>query len=149
MKLNTKSRYAVMAMVDLAQQDVGSCVPLSLIAHRQDLPVQYLEQLFSKLRKCGLIKSARGPSGGYELAKSASDIRIYDIILAADEPVKVTRCYTKETGCHISGKRCNSHQLWHELEHVMHDYLVQVSLHDVLSGQSRFPMVVLNNGKVA
>jgi Rrf2 family transcriptional regulator, iron-sulfur cluster assembly transcription factor len=149
MKLNTKSRYAVMAMIDLAQQGVGTCVPLSLIAHRQDLPVQYLEQLFAKLRKCGLIKSARGPSGGYELAKSTSDIRIYDIILAADEPVKVTRCNTKEAGCHISGKSCNSHQLWYELEHVMHDYLVQVSLQDVVSGQSRFPMVVLNNEKAA
>ncbi len=152
MKLNTKSRYAVMAMIDLAQQsdkEVGkTCVPLSLIAQRQDLPLQYLEQLFAKLRKCELVKSARGTNGGYELAKSANEISIYDIIVAADEPVKVTRCSSYELkGCHKDSKRCNAHQLWHEMEHVMHDYLVQISLHDVISGQKRFPIVVLNNDR--
>lgn len=149
MKLNTKSRYAVMAMIDLAQQIESqkekSCVPLSLIAQRQNLPLQYLEQLFAKLRKCDLVKSARGTNGGYELAKPANNIRIYDIIIAADAPVKVTRCGTvSDKGCHTNDKRCNSHQLWSELERVMHDYLIQVSLQDVVSGQKRFPMVVLN-----
>jgi Rrf2 family iron-sulfur cluster assembly transcriptional regulator len=149
MKLNTKSRYAVMAMIDLAQhiesQNEKSCVPLSLIAQRQNLPLQYLEQLFAKLRKCDLVKSARGTNGGYELAKSANNIRIYDIIIAADAPVKVKRCSAaSDKGCHTNDKRCNSHQLWSELERVMHDYLIQVSLQDVVSGQKRFPMVVLN-----
>ncbi len=74
MKLSTRSRYAVMAMIDLAQQD-GTCVPLSLIAQRQDLPLQYLEQLFAKLRRSALVRSARGSNGGYELAKSASENR--------------------------------------------------------------------------
>ncbi|MCX7343831.1 MAG: Rrf2 family transcriptional regulator [Proteobacteria bacterium] len=149
MKLNTKSRYAVMAMIDLAQQietqNEKTCVPLSLIAQRQNLPLQYLEQLFAKLRKSELVKSARGTNGGYELAKPINKIRIYDIIVAADAPVKVTRCdTTSEKGCHANDKRCNSHQLWHELERVMHDYLIQVSLQDVVSGQKRFPMVILN-----
>jgi Rrf2 family protein len=96
MKLSTKSRYAIMAMVDLAQQDNGSCVPLSLIAERQGLPLQYLEQLFSKLRRGNLVKSARGINGGYELAREANSIRIYDIILCTDAPVKVTRCNSHE-----------------------------------------------------
>jgi len=148
MKLSTKSRYAIMAMVDLAQQHSGSCVPLSLIAERQGLPLQYLEQLFSKLRLSNLVKSVRGINGGYELAREASSIRIYDIILATDAPVKVTRCNSHEAkGCHTSGKRCNSHHLWHELEHVMHDYLIQVSLSDVACGNHNYPIVVLNSKK--
>ena len=148
MKLSTKSRYAIMAMVDLAQQDNGSCVPLSLIAERQSLPLQYLEQLFSKLRRSKLVKSVRGINGGYELAREASSIRIYDIILSADTPVKVTRCNShEENGCQTTGKRCNSHHPWYELEHVMHDYLIQVSLADVASGNHHYPIVVLNRTK--
>lgn len=150
MKLSTRSRYAVMAMIDLAQQDGNVCVPLSLIAQRQGLPLQYLEQLFAKLRKSALVTSARGSNGGYELAKLPSEIHIYDIILAADEPVKVIRCNADEAkGCHTSGKRCNSHQLWYELEHVMHDYLVQISLADVISGHNHHPMVVLSRKAVS
>lgn len=144
MKLSTKSRYAIMAMVDLAQQPAGSCVPLSLIADRQRLPLQYLEQLFAKLRKNHLVNSSRGTNGGYELARLPSQIRIYDIILAADAPVKVTRCNAHEAkGCHAN-IRCNSHNLWHELEHVVHDYLIQVNLEDVVSGNHNHPIVVLN-----
>ena len=145
MKLSAKSRYAVMAMVDLAHQGTEICVPLSLIAERQDLPLQYLEQIFSKLRKSNLVKSARGTNGGYELARNARDIRIYDIILATDAPVKVTRCNANEAkGCQGNGARCNSHHLWHELEHVMHDYLIQVNLQDVVSKEHNHPIVVLN-----
>jgi len=137
-----------MAMIDLAQLEIDngqSCVPISLISRRQGLPSQYIEQLFSKLRKGELIKSTRGINGGYALARDANDIRIYDIILAADKPVKVVRCNAKATnGCHTSGKRCNSHQLWHELELVMHGYLAQVSLGDVISGRNHHPSVVLS-----
>lgn len=148
MKLNTKSRYAIMAMADLASQGVAACVPLSLIAERQNLPLQYLEQLFSKLRRSNLVRSARGIKGGYELAQPASDIRVYDIILSADAPVKATRCNSHEIkGCHTSGKQCNSHHLWYELEHVMHDYLIQVSLQDVVNGNHNHPIVVLNHQK--
>ncbi len=148
MKLNTKCRYAIMAMVDLASQDTAACVPLSLIAERQGLPLQYLEQLFSKLRRSNLVRSARGINGGYELAQPASDIRVYDIILSADAPVKATRCNSHEVkGCHTSGKQCNSHHLWYELEHVMHDYLIQVSLQDIVNGDHNHPIVVLNRQK--
>jgi Rrf2 family iron-sulfur cluster assembly transcriptional regulator len=139
-----------MAMVDLAQQASSACVPLSLIADRQGLPLQYLEQLFSKLRRSNLVNSARGINGGYELARPACDIRIYDIILSADAPVKVTRCNNHEAnGCHADGKRCNSHHLWYELEHVMHDYLIQISLSDVVSGNHNHPIVVLNRKKTS
>jgi Rrf2 family iron-sulfur cluster assembly transcriptional regulator len=110
--------------------------------------LQYLEQLFSKLRRGNLVKSARGINGGYELAREANSIRIYDIILCTDAPVKVTRCNSHEAnGCHTSGKRCNSHHLWYELEHVMHDYLIQVSLADVAGGNHHHPIVVLNRAK--
>lgn len=148
MKLNTKSRYAVMAMIDLAQQnntpDEKNCVPLSLIAQRQNLPVQYLEQLFAKLRRRELVKSIRGTKGGYELAKAAGHISIYDILVAADRPTKITRCNNKsDKGCQPNSARCNSHDLWHELELVMQDYLMQVSLQDVISERKRFPIVVL------
>ncbi len=137
-----------MAMVDLAQQHSNSCIPLSVIAERQDLPLQYLEQLFAKLRRSSLVKSARGTNGGYELARPANEIRIYDIILATDAPVKVTRCNAHEAkGCHGNNKRCNSHNLWHELEHVVHDYLIQINLADVVSGKHNHPIVVLSSKK--
>ena len=146
MKLSTTSRYAFMAMVDLAKQDDNCCVSLSTIALRQELPLQYLEQLFSKLRRSNLVKSARGTNGGYELARPPQEIRIYDIILATDAPVKVTRCNSSEAkGCQTTGGRCNSHHLWRELEQVMHDYLIQVSLKDVASGEHNHPIVVLNS----
>lgn len=149
MKLNTKSRYAIMAMVDLASQGASACVSLSLIAERQNLPLQYLEQLFSKLRRSNLVKSARGINGGYELAQPASKIRIYDIILSTDAPVKVTRCNSQEIkGCHTTGKQCNSHHLWNELERLLHDYLIQVSLQDVVNGDHSHPIVVLNPKKI-
>ena len=149
MKLSTRSRYAVMSMIELAQQNCGS-VPLSSIAQRQNLSLQYLEQLFSKLRKSGLVKSVRGTNGGYELAKSGNEISIYDIILSADEPVKVTRCNSiDKQGCHLNGKRCNSHQLWHELEDVMRSYLTQVSLSDVVNENNHNPVVVLNRKEAA
>lgn len=136
-----------MAMVDLAQQPIGACTSLSLIAERQGLPLQYLEQLFAKLRKSHLVKSSRGTNGGYELAHASNEIRIYDIILAVDAPVKVTRCNAHDAkGCH-NIKRCNSHNLWHELEHVVHDYLIQVSLADVVSGSHHHPIVILNRSK--
>ncbi|MCE2716004.1 MAG: RrF2 family transcriptional regulator [Pseudomonadota bacterium] len=149
MKLSTKSRYAIMAMVDLAEQPSGSCVSLSSIAERQGLPLQYLEQLFAKLRKSHLVNSSRGTNGGYELTRAPNEIRIYDIILATDAPVKVTRCNAHDAkGCSKDIKRCNSHNLWHELEHVVHDYLIQVSLADVANGNHNHPIVVLNRPKV-
>lgn len=92
MKLSTKGRYAVMAMVDLASHSRGNPVALADIAERQEISLSYLEQLFGKLRKGGLVKSVRGPGGGYLLARIPQQTRVSDIILAVDEPIQTTRC---------------------------------------------------------
>ena len=92
MKLSTKGRYAVMAMVDLARQGANGPVTLAEIAERQDISLSYLEQLFGKLRKGAQVKSVRGPGGGYMLSRHPSEMRISDIIVAVDEPIKATRC---------------------------------------------------------
>ena len=93
MKMSTKGRYAVMAMIDIGQNSGGSPVSLSEIAERQDISQEYLEQLFSKLRRFNLVESARGPGGGYKLARDAADIAMSDIILAVDEELRFTRCW--------------------------------------------------------
>ena len=97
MKLSTKGRYAVMAMVDLARHSGGKPVALGEIAARQEISLSYLEQLFGRLRRGGLVKSVRGPGGGYLLARAVDDTRISDIILAVDEPIKATRCKTESS----------------------------------------------------
>jgi Rrf2 family iron-sulfur cluster assembly transcriptional regulator len=92
MRLSTKGRYAVMAMVDLARHGADGPVALADIALRQEISLPYLEQLFAKLRRSGLIRSVRGPGGGYLLARPCSSMRISDIIVAVDEPIQATRC---------------------------------------------------------
>lgn len=132
MKLSTKGRYAVMAMVDLASRGVERPVSLAEIAGRQDISLSYLEQLFAKLRRHGLVRSVRGPGGGYRLAHSAEGTRIADIIIAVDEPVHATRCRPGSAkGCTGSGGRCLTHDLWEELGNQIHLFLSTVSLKDV------------------
>ncbi|MEO0034022.1 MAG: HTH-type transcriptional regulator IscR [Pseudomonadota bacterium] len=132
MKLSTKGRYAVMAMVDLASHSHGSPVALADIAERQEISLSYLEQLFGKLRKGGLVKSVRGPGGGYLLSRPAQQIRISDIILAVDEPIQTTRCSPgTPSGCHDDKGRCLTHDLWEELGNQIYLYLSSVSLADV------------------
>ncbi|MBF0304515.1 MAG: Rrf2 family transcriptional regulator [Alphaproteobacteria bacterium] len=132
MKLSTKGRYAVMAMVDLASHSNGQPVSLADIAERQEISLSYLEQLFGKLRKGGLVKSVRGPGGGYLLARSAPQMRISDIILAVDEPIQTTRCAPgTPAGCHNNKGRCLTHDLWEELGNQIYLYLSSVSLSDV------------------
>ena len=132
MKLSTKGRYAVMAMVDLASHSKGNPVALADIAERQEISLSYLEQLFAKLRKGGLVKSVRGPGGGYLLAHEIAETRISDIILAVDEPIRATRCAPgSPTGCRINKSRCLTHDLWEELGNQIHLYLSSVSLADV------------------
>lgn len=135
MRLSTKSRYAVMAMVDLARHALqyGLHVPLSLaiISVRQELPLPYLEQLFTKLRKAGLVKSARGAYGGYVLSTQPSDTRILDIIKAVDVPIKTTRCGGSDKGCKSEGQRCLTHDLWEELSAVVQVFLNHISLNDI------------------
>jgi Rrf2 family transcriptional regulator, iron-sulfur cluster assembly transcription factor len=134
MKLSTKGRYAVMAMADLAAHD-GGVKPVSLaeIARRQEISLSYLEQLFAKLRKGNLVKSVRGPGGGYRLARPAGELRIADIIISVDEPISATRCREgSPKGCMGAEGRCVTHDLWEELGRQIHVFLASVSLADVV-----------------
>ncbi|WP_298369385.1 Rrf2 family transcriptional regulator [Azospirillum sp.] len=133
MRLSTKGRYAVMAMVDLAATSQGSPVALADIAERQEISLSYLEQLFAKLRKGGLVKSVRGPGGGYLLAHPADETRVSDIILAVDEPIRTTRCANgTPQGCRTNRSRCLTHDLWEELGNQIHMYLSSVTIADVV-----------------
>ncbi len=126
MRLTTKGRYAVMAMLDLAIYEGQGPITLSEISERQQISLSYLEQLFSKLRKKGLVKSSRGPGGGYQLAKPAEDISISSIILTVDEAIDIRRCKGKGD-CHGDG-RCLTHQLWSSLSEQIEDFLNSITL---------------------
>lgn len=133
MRLSTKGRYAVMAMVDLAKNSKGHPVALAEIADRQEISLSYLEQLFAKLRKGGLVKSVRGPGGGYLLAHNPDVMRISDIVLAVDEPIRTTRCAANTpNGSRASKTRCLTHDLWEELGNQIHIFLSSVTLADVV-----------------
>ena len=135
MRLSTKGRYAVMAMADLAQRGGDHAVTLADIAARQDISLAYLEQLFARLRRSGLVKSVRGPGGGYRLARPAGQTPVADIVTAVDEPLKAVRCSSSAKGCMPGGERCLTHDLWDALGRHIHDYLAGVSLDDVISGR--------------
>jgi Rrf2 family iron-sulfur cluster assembly transcriptional regulator len=137
MRLSTKGRYAVMAMADLARRQDEPCraVALAEIATRQEISLSYLEQLFARLRRKGLVQSARGPGGGYRLTRTAAETSIAEIVLAVDEPLRATRCGAEGKGCMLKGERCLTHDLWEDLGHRIEDYLASVSLADVLSGR--------------
>ncbi len=133
MKLTTRGRYAVMGLVDLAKHGGGRPIALAEIAERQEISLSYLEQLFAKLRKGGLVKSVRGPGGGYLLAHPADRTRIADAILAVDEPIHATRCTPgSPAGCRANRSRCLTHDLWEELGNQIHLYLSSVTLADVV-----------------
>lgn len=145
MKLNTKGRYAVMAMADLAQHATDRPVALADIAERQEISLSYLEQLFAQLRRHELVTSVRGPGGGYRLARGADGTRIADIILAVDEPIKTTRCELgSPRGCTGRQTRCLTHDLWEELGRQIHIFLSSVTLADVIQkkilGSSRLDL---------
>jgi Rrf2 family iron-sulfur cluster assembly transcriptional regulator len=153
MQLSTRGRYAVMAMVDLAtRQTIGcACGPVCLaeIAARQQLSLSYLEQLFAKLRRAGLVASARGPGGGYRLARGSDIITIADIVAAVDEPMHAMRCNEGDGGCMAvpaaaaGGEHCQTHDLWHELGRQIGLFLAGVSLADVVTGRVRGRAVAL------
>lgn len=134
MRLSTKGRYAVMAMADLASHEAGSRpVSLADIAERQEISLSYLEQLFAKLRRGGLVSSVRGPGGGYRLSRPSNEVRVADIIMAVDEPITATRCKPNcAKGCSAQGGRCITHDLWEELGRQIHMFLSSVSLADVV-----------------
>jgi Rrf2 family transcriptional regulator, iron-sulfur cluster assembly transcription factor len=132
MKMSTKGRYAVMAMIDIGQNSNGSPVSLSEIADRQDISQEYLEQLFSKLRRAGLVESSRGPGGGYRLARDSGDIAVSDIILAVDEALRVTRCSGDAVDGCVKGQQCSAHDLWSSLGRQMMHFLGSITLEDVV-----------------
>ena len=125
-----------MAMADLAGSSQGSAVPVAAIAERQELSSAYLEQLFSKLRRAGLVDSTRGPGGGYQLAFEPHDITISDIMQAVEEPVKMTRCNQENVGGCVGDARCLTHDLWRALSNHITDFLGNVTLGDVLDNAS-------------
>jgi Rrf2 family iron-sulfur cluster assembly transcriptional regulator len=131
MKLTTKGRYAVTAMLDLAMQ--SGPVPLLEISRRQGISLSYLEQLFAKLRRHELVRSRRGPGGGYELNRSPEEISVADVIRAVDEPMDATACSGKGN-CH-EGHMCLTHHLWESLSDRISDYLQSISLASVLAKQ--------------
>ena len=128
MRLTTKGRYAVTAMLDLAIRAKDKPVNLADISERQGISLSYLEQLFAKLRKNDLVASVRGPGGGYKLSRSADDLYVADIIDAVNESVSMTSCKDEdETGCQ-DGNRCLTHVLWADLSEQIHEFLEGISL---------------------
>ena len=131
MRLTTKGRYAVTAMLDLALNAQKGPVNLSDISERQSISVSYLEQLFAKLRKSALVSSVRGPGGGYQLARTAGDIYVAQIIDAVDESVDATRCGGQ--GDCQQGATCLTHELWTDLSQQIHHFLANISLQELVS----------------
>ena len=139
MRLTTKGRFAVTAMIDLALRDEGGPVTLAAISERQRISLSYLEQLFGKLRRHSIVESVRGPGGGYTMARTLETVTVADIIAAVDEPLDATMCGGKEN-CHETGRvggglvegaqkgQCMTHDLWATLNHKMHEYLASVTL---------------------
>ncbi len=130
MRLTTKGRYAVTAMLDLAFHSQTRPVTLTDIATRQTISLSYLEQLFARLRKAGMVKGVRGPGGGYKLSRGAEDINIADIIVAVDEQVDSTKCGGK--GNCQNNQHCLTHDLWMGLSDQIREYLSGISLGSLL-----------------
>jgi Rrf2 family iron-sulfur cluster assembly transcriptional regulator len=131
MILGTKARYAVMAMVELSACGSERPVTLAQLAESQEIPLPYLEQIFAKLRKAELVKSVRGPGGGYALTKPADATTVAEIITAVDEQLKMTRCATESNGCRSNKTRCATHELWDGLGQHIYDYLNGVTLAEI------------------
>lgn len=134
MRLTTKGRFAVTAMIDLGLRQSSGPVTLAAISQRQHISLSYLEQLFGKLRRHELVESTRGPGGGYMLARKASEISVADIIVSVDEPIDATQCNGKEN-CHGEGERCMTHDLWASLNVRMFEFLDAVTLQSLVDEQ--------------
>lgn len=133
MRLTTKGRFAVTAMIDLAMREHQGPVTLAGISERQKISLSYLEQLFGRLRRNELVESTRGPGGGYSLARNPKDITVADIIFAVDEPLDATQCAGREN-CGDDDGPCMTHELWSTLTQKMVEYLSSVSLHSLVDG---------------
>ena len=153
MHLSTRGRYAVMALVDLAGREAASPgkrpVTLAEIAASQQLSLSYLEQLFGKLRRGGLVASARGPGGGYRLARPAQTIAIAEIVSAVDEQIRATRCFDGGPGCMANKSRCQTHELWAALGQQIQYFLVGISLADVIDRRVVGRAMALQTTKLA
>jgi len=147
MKLTTKGRYAVTAMLDLSLHDSNGPVSLVEISERQDISLSYLEQLFSKLRKQGLVNSMRGPGGGYSLSRKPDDIAISNIIMAVDENIDVTNCGNAAGGCKETNKRCLTHNLWMDLSNRIQTFLDEISLKDLMDKRDVLEVAARQNSK--
>jgi Rrf2 family iron-sulfur cluster assembly transcriptional regulator len=143
MRLTTKGRFAVTAMIDLALRQNSGPVTLAAISQRQQISLSYLEQLFGKLRRHELVESTRGPGGGYSLGRKATEITVADIIVSVDEPMDATQCAGKEN-CHGEGNRCMTHELWTTLNAKMVDFLDSVTLQKLVDDQLAKGLVVEN-----
>ena len=138
MRLTTKGRFAVTAMLDLALHASGGPVTLSGISERQKISLSYLEQLFGKLRRREIVESVRGPGGGYNLARDASRVSVADIVRAVEEPIDSTQCGGREN-CH-DNQRCMTHDLWEELNTTVYGFLEGVSLSQLVERQRTKPV---------
>jgi Rrf2 family iron-sulfur cluster assembly transcriptional regulator len=138
MKLTSKGRYAVMAMADLAKNNIKEPTNLTQISLRQGISVAYLEQLFLKLRKNNLVQSARGPSGGYVLSKAPGEIKLLSIIRAVDEKIKTVKCRKEsKKGCNGKSIKCITHNLWDDLETHINKFFEDNTLNDILFKEVR------------
>ena len=138
MKLTSRGRYAVMAMADLAKNNVKKPTNLTEISLRQGISIAYLEQLFLKLRKNNLVQSARGPSGGYVLSKPPGDIKLLSIIRAVDEKIKTVKCRKEsKKGCNGKSIKCITHNLWDDLETHINKFFEDNTLNDILFKEVR------------
>lgn len=151
MQLSTRGRYAVMALLDLVelQQELNRAVTLAEISEKQRISLSYLEQLFSKLRKSGVVESTRGPGGGYTLAKSPAQTYLSEAIGAVDENTDMTRCGITDpsaavhgTGC-VAGKKCNTHELWIALGYHVEAFFANITLQMVLDGDVKAGFSIL------
>jgi Rrf2 family iron-sulfur cluster assembly transcriptional regulator len=133
MRLTTKGRFAVTAMIDVALNGTRGPVTLAAVSERQRISLSYLEQLFGKLRRHGLVESVRGPGGGYNLARPAEEVSVADVILAVDEPIDATQCGGREN-CH-DDRRCMTHDLWAALNSHIFSFLRSVSLSQLVAEQ--------------
>src|SRR3954467_1669179 len=143
MRLTTKGRFAVTAMMDLSMRQTRGPVTLAAISERQHISLSYLEQLFGKLRRHKLVSSVRGPGGGYNLARPPQAITVAEIVGAVDEALDATQCGGKEN-CHDEG-RCMTHDLWATLNEKMQQYLSSVTLADLVAHQSGKPVAVIKD----
>ena len=138
MKITSKGRYAVLAMVDIARHSRVSPCKLTNVSIRQNISLPYLERIFNDLKKANLVESQKGPGGGYRLSKDSSEIQIMEIFNAIDEKIKATGCSNNPNAfCTGKGKKCLTHNFWEDLENLIGNYLQSVSLDDLVTGNKK------------